>query len=277
MPLYLGSNQISRVEIAQNINWENIRLEQKSVNPSEETITYTPDDGYDVSSQFTVNAASLQTKTITPAQVEQSVAADTEYFGLKQVNVEAALLQSKTVTPTEEKQIITSDMGQYGLSQVTVNPIKVGNKTITENGVYTASSENLDGYKQVTVDVHGGGIEQLIKNDTSITPTGTYATSVYYDTSYGVKVGYMSNGDVMVSMENGTSSSYKTLRFTEDSLPSGVTLYAPESTSFSFGSNASKTAYCCIISGLTALATLRINMEARSSSYTTCAITVSYV
>ena len=244
MPLYLGSNQISRVEIAQNINWENIRLEQKSVNPSEETITYTPDDGYDVFSQFTVNAAPLQ---------------------------------SKIVTPTEEQQIITSDIGQYGLSQVTINPIKVGNKMITENGVYTASSENLDGYKQVTVDVHGGGIEQLIKNDTSITPTGTYATSVYYDTSYGVKVGYMSNGDVMVSMENGTSSSYKTLRFTEDSLPSGVTLYAPESTGFSFGYNASKTAYCCIISGLTALATLRINMEARSSSYTTCAITISYV
>lgn len=277
MPLYLGSNQISRVEISQNINWENIRLEQKSVNPSEETITYTPDDGYDVFSQFTVNAASLQTKTISPAQAEQSVTADAEYFGLKQVNVAAAPLQSKTVTPTEEQQIVTSDIGQYGLSQVTVNPIKVGNKTITENGVYTASSENLDGYKQVTVDVHGGGIEQLIKNDTSITPTGTYATSVYYDTSYGVKVGYMSNGDVMVSMENGTSSSYQTLRFTEDSLPNGVTLYAPESVGVRFGSTVHKTAYCCIISGLTALATLRINMEARSNSYTTCAITISYV
>lgn len=277
MPLYLGSNQISRVEIAQNINWENIRLEQKTVNPSEETITYTPDDGYDVFSQFTVNAVSLQTKTINPAQVEQSVVADAEYFALKKVDVLAAPLQSKTVTPTEEKQIVTSDIGQYGLSQVTVNPIKVGNKTITENGVYTASNENLDGYKQVTVDVNGGGIEQLIQNDTSITPTGTYATSVYYDTSYGVKVGYMSNGDVMVSMENGTSSSYQTLRFTEESLPSGVTLYAPASTGFSFGSTVHKTAYCCIISGLTAVAKLGINMKARSNSYTTCAITISYV
>lgn len=32
-----------------------------------------------------------------------------------------------------------------------------GTKTITENGTYTASSDNLDGYSSVTVNVSGGG------------------------------------------------------------------------------------------------------------------------
>lgn len=276
MPLYLGSNQISRVEISQNINWENIRLEQKTVQPSEAATTYLPDDGYDVFSQFTVDGAPLQIKNASPTETDQSIIADSGYFGLKQINISGAPLQSKTATPTEEKQVITADSGNYGLSQVTVNPINLSVKEITENGTYNASDDNVDGYKQVTVDVHGGGIEQLIENDTSITPTGTYATSTYYNTSYGVKIGYMSNGGVIISMENGTSSQYRTLRFTASSLPSGVTLTAPSSTGTQFGSH-TIIAYSCIVTGLTGMATLSIAMNARSTSYTTCAITIKYV
>lgn len=32
------------------------------------------------------------------------------------------------------------------------------------------------------------GIQRLVVNDESITPTGSYATSTYYNTTYGVQV-----------------------------------------------------------------------------------------
>ena len=243
MPLYLGSNQISRVEISQNINWENIRLEQKSVNPSEETITYTPDDGYDVFSQFTVNGATLQIKTVSPSSVAQQVIADS---------------------------------GNYGLKQVNINPMHLSDKEITENGTYIASSDNLDGYKQVVVNVPNEGILPLITNDGSIVPTGTYATATYYNLEYGVKIGYMANGDVMISMKNGTSTAYENLYFYAASLPSGVTLDAPST----FGSgNVVGMTFVGIISGLTGSANIAINMSTRNSTsdYVRCDLTITYV
>ena len=33
------------------------------------------------------------------------------------------------------------------------------NKSVTANGVYSASNDNADGYRQVTVNVSGGGID----------------------------------------------------------------------------------------------------------------------
>ena len=44
------------------------------------------------------------------------------------------------------------DVAQYAYADVSVSP-NVGTKSITTNGTYTASSDNLDGYSSVTVDV----------------------------------------------------------------------------------------------------------------------------
>lgn len=243
MPLYLGSNKISRVDIIKHLTTDNIQLEQKTVEPLESAHTYYPSDDYDAFSQFTVNGATLQIKT---------------------------------ASPSENLQTIIADSGNYGLKQVNINPMNLSDKEITENGTYIASSDNLDGYKQVVVNVPNKGILPLIANDGSIVPTGTYATATYYNIAYGVKIGYMANGDVMISMKNGTSTAYENLYFHAASLPSGVTLDAPST----FGSgNVVGMTFVGIISGLTSSANIAINMSTRSSSqdYVRCDLTITYV
>lgn len=241
MPLYLGTHEIPRMDVMKRLTLDNISLEEKTVSPSVQTLTYTPSAAYDAFSKFTVNGAPLQ---------------------------------SKTIQPTESAQTITADSGNYGLSQVTVKAMNLGNKTISANGTYTASSDGFNGYKQVVVDVTG--IKQIIANDGSIVPTGTYATAAYYNIEYGVKIGYMANGDVMISMKNGTSTAYENLYFYAALLPSGVTLDAPSTFS---ASNVVGMTFVGIISGLTGSANIAIDMSTRNSStdYVRCDLTITYV
>lgn len=241
MPLYLGTYEIPRMDVMKRLTLDNISLEEKTVSPSVQTLTYTPSAAYDAFSKFTVNGAPLQ---------------------------------SKTIQPTESVQTITADSGNYGLSQVTIKAMNLGNKTISANGTYTASSDGFDGYKQVVVDV--AGIKKIIANDGSIVPTGTYATEAYYNIEYGVKIGYMANGDVMISMKNGTSTAYENLYFYAASLPSGVALDAPSTFS---SSNVVGMTFVGIISGLTSSANMAIDMSIRNSSsdYVRCDLTITYV
>lgn len=59
-----------------------------------------------------------------------------------------------------ENGIYTAEEGYTGLGTVDVNVQPVlGTKRITENGTYTASSDNLDGYSSVTTDVPKGGLQ----------------------------------------------------------------------------------------------------------------------
>lgn len=143
---------------------------------------------------------------------------------------------------------------------------------VTETFYYNAGTGNFLKPGEGSV-----GITPLITNDESITPTGTYATSAYYNTDYGVKVGYMRNGDILVSMQAGTTTAYETLYFTLASAPSGVTITATYNSSSSYVTGAPKLIYACVISGLTTNATMSIAMDSMSSSYdrTGCAITIT--
>lgn len=131
-----------------------------------------------------------------------------------------------------------------------------------------------------------GDLKRFILNDTSITPTGTYATAVYYDTAYGVKVGYLGDGNqILVSMRGGTTTAYEYLHFTlTQSNISGLTITANTT------SNTNVTAkpaliYACVISGFkTALAgksgaRIAVAMSGVNATYdyTTCRITVTGV
>lgn len=119
------------------------------------------------------------------------------------------------------------------------------------------------------------GIQRLVVNDDSITTTGSYATSTYYNTTYGVQVGYCPDGSVLISMKGGTSTGYENLNFTLASAPSGVTI---ETSSTSWDtSDPAGNLYVCRLKGITGKVSIAIAMNAVSSSYdyVTCAITVA--
>lgn len=148
--------------------------------------------------------------------------------------VKINLLQNKEVQPVPSGQVITPDEGYYGLNQVTVSP----------------------------------GVSIRVANNGGITPTGTYATSTYYDTAYGVKIGYMSNGDIILSMRGGTSTSYEYLYFALASAPDGVTLTAASKfTTSSYVSAAPGNIYACVISGVTRAVDISLNMSTVNSTY----------
>ncbi len=55
----------------------------------------------------------------------------------------------------------------------TTNLVTIGQKSITQNGTYTASDDDLDGYSQVTVNVGGSTPNYQTK---SVTPTESSQT-----------------------------------------------------------------------------------------------------
>lgn len=120
-------------------------------------------------------------------------------------------------------------------------------------------------------------VQRLVTNDEAITPTGTYATSTYYNADYGVKIGYCPDGSILLSMRSGTSTGYENLNFFLSSAPDGVTIER-NSTSWDTGDPAGNL-YVCRISGITTRVEIAVAMTEINSSYdyTNCAITITEV
>ena len=83
-----------------------------------------------------------------------------------------AKLGTKSITVNGTYNASSDDLD--GFSQVSVNvpSATLGTKSITENGTYNASSDNLDGYSQVNVNV-----PEAVLGTKSITENGTYNAS----------------------------------------------------------------------------------------------------
>lgn len=124
---------------------------------------------------------------------------------------------------------------------------------------------------------YSNSLKKLISNDDSITPTGTYATSTYYNTTYGVKVGYCNNGDIILSMQAGTSTACETLYFSLGTVPGGVTITEAHTTSSSYNTGSPGLIYACIISGLNVSSSISIDMSSRNTTYdyVRCDITIT--
>ena len=147
---------------------------------------------------------------------------------------------------------------------------------ITGRGVDTAATDSF-ATMAANVGLIKGGLERLVSNDESIVPTGTYADSTYYDTTYGVAVGYCPDGSVLISMKSGTSTAYENLNFTLSAAPEGVAIQASD-TDYDTADPAGNL-YVCRLTGITAPVTISIAMDARDATddYVTCAITVTAV
>lgn len=96
---------------------------------------------------------------------------------------------------------------------------------------------------------------RIISNDTDIVPTGQYATDTNYSESYGVKIGYCPNGDIMVSMMKvGSNNGPLHFSVVREGDFDGTLEYT---TSF----KGQEGIYTCVVSGITKLSEMSVSMD----------------
>lgn len=100
----------------------------------------------------------------------------------------------------------------------TADEIYLGTKTIDQNGTYSASSDNLDGYSSVTVNVPSGGATLQTKSVTPSESSQTVTPDTGYDGLSSVSVGAISSSYVGTGVSRKSSS---------DLTSSGATVTAP--------------------------------------------------
>ena len=159
MGVYLGSNAVDMQGGFVSGGSSGVKLQSKTVTPSENTQTVNPDSSYDALSSVTVEAISntyigssvtkKSAATYTPGTSNQSIASGQYLSGAQTIKGDSNLiasnikkgvtifnvtgsyneatggptLQSKIVSPSESTQTVSLDSGYDGLSKVTVNAI----------------------------------------------------------------------------------------------------------------------------------------------------------
>lgn len=159
MGVYLGSNAVDMQGGFVSGGSSGVKLQSKTVTPSENTQTVNPDSSYDALSSVTVEAISntyigssvtkKSAATYTPGTSNQSIASGQYLSGAQTIKGDSNLiasnikkgvtifnvtgsyneatggptLQSKTVSHSESTKTVSPDSGYDGLSKVTVNAI----------------------------------------------------------------------------------------------------------------------------------------------------------
>lgn len=173
-------------------------FQEKTVSPTTETETYTPDPEYDGFSSFTVNAMPTAEQATPSVSVSDSglitasatqeagyVSAGTK-FSTKQLTTQGA----KAITPSTSAQTAVAS-GVFTTGAVTVDPIPSsyvqpsGTKDITENGTH-----DVRNYESVNVDVAtgGGGLPESVSaiSAGTYTPASDITSATYITHDMGV-------------------------------------------------------------------------------------------
>lgn len=132
----------TKISAIDTVNNDNL-----TVNPTISAQTFTPAQGYTGFGEVSVNAV---TSTIDSNIQAENIKQGVEILGVTG-EYEGAQInnQDKTVTANGT---YTADSGYTGLGEITV-ALPLDTKTITINGTYNASSDDLQGYSSVTVNV----------------------------------------------------------------------------------------------------------------------------
>lgn len=154
-----GYDGLSKVTV--NVPERVIKLQAKTVDPSENEQSVKADSEYDGLDEVIVNPAKLQEITVSPNENSQSINPDNGFYGIKKVTVDPVLLQEKTVDPSNVKQEITQDDNYHGLSKVIVNPVVLQEKTVQPSDVVQeiVPDSGFYGLSKVLVEASAGGEE----------------------------------------------------------------------------------------------------------------------
>lgn len=122
-----------------------LNLQSKTISPTSNSQTVTPDSGYNGLSAVTVNPVNSTTLNVNANGTY--TATNGNFYSEVVVAIEDSKvnLQSKTATPSNVPVSVVPDTGYHGLSSVTVNPIPsnyadISSTTVTANDVLTGKT-----------------------------------------------------------------------------------------------------------------------------------------
>ena len=155
--LEVNKNGLADVTQYESVNVNvDMALQNKSVTPSKQSQTISPDSGYNGLSYVLVDP--IPDEYIVPSgnvTITANGTRNIKQYETVTVNVsDAPELQKKTATPTKSSQTITPDSGYDGLSEVDINPIPVeyiiptGELSVTSNG-----KKDVTQYSSIDVDI----------------------------------------------------------------------------------------------------------------------------
>ena len=155
--LEVNKNGLADVTQYESVNVNvDMALQNKSVTPSKQSQTISPDSGYNGLSYVSVDP--IPDEYIVPSgnvTITANGTRNIKQYETVTVNVsDAPELQKKTATPTKSSQTITPDSGYDGLSEVDINPIPAeyiiptGELSVTSNG-----QKDVTQYSSIDVDI----------------------------------------------------------------------------------------------------------------------------
>lgn len=212
-----------------------ITLQDKTVNPSEETQTITHDSGYMGLGEVTVTPILTETKTVTEnGNVYPTTG---KYLTRVTVNVPQGgeiNNQNKSVTPTESQQSVTYDDGYTGLGTVTVGAIS---STYVGSGITQRSSTDLTA-SGATVTVPAGyystQASKAVSSGSATGPSSLTASSATVTTGTNTitltKTGVTTTPTVSAGYVSSATSSTATVALTASVTTKGATTYTPTTT-----------------------------------------------
>lgn len=201
-------------------------LSQLSVNLNG---NYTAPSGYSYD-EVTVDVAIPILSTLSVSSNGNYLAPSGTAYNYVDVDVQPTLSLATFINNGEYP--VPSGYDGYGTVTVSVPGAPVlGSKTISINGVYSASSDNFDGYDVVTVDVSSGIGEYYFYSDgidvtatvDDVNLTNSSSTTNFYDTYESVHINTLTiNAGTSTSLSNFNKNPKKQLYFKKLVLGDGV-------------------------------------------------------